>query len=156
VDGFLGLGPVVLARIFTPADKAGLVQVGMIRGMQSGAGRVVRSGPAFPVIVQIAEHVEVLLPARWTGIEILAARQVQTGNDKVQFMMPGMVVPYPKNIALIRLQPGKGDGFKVVHDAFFLFRRYRVVRMPGENASSELPFSIYGVDEVTGRVRIAA
>ncbi len=95
MDGLLGLGPVILARRFAPAEQTGLVQVGVFRGVQAGAGRVVRSGPALPVVVEVAEHVEMLLPAGWTGVERLAAGELHTRNDKVQFVMIGVYVPHP-------------------------------------------------------------
>jgi hypothetical protein len=141
VNGFLGIGAVVLAWIFAPADKPRLVQVGLIRRMQAGAGRVVRSGPTFPVVVQIAEYVEVLLPAGRAGVEVLAARQIQARNDEMQFMVASMAVTHPEDSALIWLQTGKGNGFKIIHNALFLLRRHLVVRVPGENARRELPFS---------------
>jgi hypothetical protein len=92
VDGFVDIGAVSLDRLLAATNEAGLVQVGVLRGMQTGAGRVVRSDPAFPVVVQIAERDEVLLPAGRAGFEIPAACQIQTEEAKVQFMMPGMTV----------------------------------------------------------------
>ena len=70
--------------------------------------------------------------------------------------MSGMVVPHPKNIALIRLQAGKGHGLEVVHDARFLLGRYDFVRMPGKDPGRELPFGVQRVDQVSGQLMIAA
>jgi hypothetical protein len=156
VNRILGFGPVILARILAPADEAGFVQVGMVGSSVPRSVRVVRSGPSFTMVVQVAEHVEVLLPTGRAGVEIFAARQIQTWDDKMQFMMPGMAVPHPEDSALIRFQSGKGDLFEIIHDALFLFRRHRVVRVPREYSRRELPFPVNGVDKVAGHVRVAA
>lgn len=70
--------------------------------------------------------------------------------------MPGMVMPHPEDIALVRLQTGKGHGLEVVHDARFLLGRHDFVRMPGKNPGRELPFGVQGVDQVSGQLMIAA
>lgn len=74
----------------------------------------------------------------------------------MEFMVPGMVVPHPKDIALIRLQAGKGHGLEVVHDARFLLGRHDFVRMPGKDSGRELPFGVQGVDQLSGQLRITA
>jgi len=125
------------------------MQVRVFRRAQSGSGRIVRPGPTFTVIVQVPEHVEVLLPARRAGIEGLAAREFHAGDDEMELMMPGMVVPHPEDIALIRLQAGKGHGLEVVHDACFLLGRHDFVRMPGKDPGRELPFGVQGVDQLS-------
>jgi hypothetical protein len=134
VNDLLGLGAVILVRRFAPADQSCPVQIGVFRGMQTRPDRIVRSGPAFAVVVQVAEYAESLFPARREGVECLAARQLKARHDKMQFMMPGVTVPNPEDIALIRLQTGKGDFFKIVHNAIFLLRCHFVVRVPGKNA----------------------
>lgn len=68
--------------------------------------------------------------------------------------MPGMVMPHPENIALVRLQAGKGHGLEVVHDARFLLRRHEFVRMPGKDPGRELPFGVQGVDQLSRQLRI--
>lgn len=73
MNGILGGGSVILAWSFAPAEQTGIVQIGMFRRMQADAGRVVRSGPAFPMVVHVAEHVEMLLPARRARVERLSA-----------------------------------------------------------------------------------
>ena len=40
----------------------------------------------------------------------------------MQFMVTGVAVPYPKNIALVWLQARKRHLFKVVHQPLFLLR----------------------------------
>ena len=132
------------------------MQVGVFRRMQAGAGRVVRSGPAFPVVVQIAEHIEVFLPAGRAGVERLAAGQFHTRNDKMQFVVSRVAVPYPQNIALIRLQARERHLFKAVHDAPFLFRRHPVVGMPGKYPGGEFPLGIQRVYQGTGSFHIPA
>lgn len=94
------------------------------------ASRVVGSGPALAVVVQVAEQVKMLLPAGRAGVERFAADKFHTRNHKMQLVVPGVNVPHPEDIALIRLQPGKGQGLKIVHDALFLLRRHGIVGMP--------------------------
>ena len=62
-----------------------------------------------------------------------------------------MSVPYPENIPLVFLQSGKGYGLETVHDLSFLLRRDDIVRMPGKNASRELPCRVQRVDELPGK-----
>ena len=156
VNGFLGGGAVILARSFAPAQQAGVVQIRMFRRVEADAGRVVRSGPALPVVVQVAEHIKMFLPAGWAGIKRLAAGKLHARNDKMQFMVASMTVPHPQDIALIRVQPREGHFFKIVHNPLFLFRRHRIVRVPGKHPGSELPFGVQRVDEVAGGFRIPA
>lgn len=106
------------------------MQVGVLRGVQAGAGRVVRSGPSFPVVVQVAEHVKVLLPAGRARVERLAAGELHARNDEMQLMVARVAVPYPKDIALVRLQTRKGHLLKLVHQPLFLLRGHFVVRVP--------------------------
>lgn len=128
----------------------------MFRRMQAGAGRVVWSGPVLPVVVHVAEYIKMLLPTGRTGIERLAAGKLHARNNKVQFMVASVGMPHPQYIALIRLQPREGHFFKIVHNPLLLFRRYRIVRVPGKHPGGELPFGVQRVDEVTGGVNIPA
>ena len=130
MNGLLGGGAVVWLWCFAPAEQPRPVQIRMGWREHAGAGRVIRSGPAFAVVVQVAEEVKMLLPAGRARVECLAAGQFHTRNHKVQLVVPGMNMPHPEDIALIHLQPGKGQGFKIVHDALLLLRRHRVVGVP--------------------------
>ena len=77
-------------------------------------GGVIGPRPALAQVVQVTEWVEILLPTRWAGIEGFAAVQLHAGNDKVQFMVAGMIVAPPEYVVLVWLQSGEGDFFKVV------------------------------------------
>ncbi len=156
MDGFFHFGAVVFVWHFAPAEQTGIVQVGMFRRVQAGAGRVVRSGPAFPVVVQVAQHVKILLPTGRTGIEGLAAAKLHTRNNKVQFMVIRVDVPNPKDIALIRLQTSKSRCLKIVHKALLLFQCNLVVGMPTQNSGGELPLGVQRINEVAGGFHIAA
>lgn len=70
--------------------------------------------------------------------------------------MPGMVVPHPEDIALVRLQAGKCHGLEVVHDVRFLLGCHSVFRMPGKDPGRELPFGVHAVDQLSRQLRIAA
>ncbi len=74
----------------------------------------------------------------------------------MQLVVSRMAVPYPKNVALIRLQARKGYLLEVIHDAPFLLRCHLVVWMPGKNASREFPFCVQRVDKGAGGVHIPA
>ena len=130
VNGLLGGGALIRLGRFAPAQQPRPVQIRMGGRVHAHTGRVVRSGPALAVVVQIAEQVKMLLPAGRARVEGFTAGKLHTRNHKVQFVVPGMNVPYPEDIALIRLQPGKGQGLKIVHDALLLLRRHRVVGVP--------------------------
>ena len=97
-----------------------------------------------------------LRPAGRTGVECLAAGKLHTRNHKVQFVVPGVNVPHPEDIALIRLQPGKGQGLKIVHDALLLLRRHSIVGVPRQRPGGETPFAIQRVDERARHLRVAA
>ena len=143
VYGLLGCGARVSVRaIFgygSPTYQPGAVQVGMFRGIGPDAGRVVRSGPAFPVVVLVAEYIKLLLPAGRAWVKRFAAGKFHTRNDKMQFMVPGMGMANPQNIALIGCQPSKRHFFKVVHYLFFLLWRDGVFRVPGKHPRREPP-----------------
>ena len=123
--------------------------------MEAGAGRVVRSGPVFPVIVQVAEHVKVFLPTGGQGLNALPLESSTRGMTKC-IMVARMAVLYPKDIALIRFQARKGHLLKVIHDALFLFRRYRVIWMPGEYPGSEFPFGVQRINKGASDFHIPA
>ncbi|MCL1916056.1 MAG: hypothetical protein FWG17_05055 [Desulfovibrionaceae bacterium] len=88
VNGVLGLSPLILSRRFAPADQSCPVQIGMFRGMQTGAGGIIRPCPTFPMIMEIAEYAKGFFPARWEGVEGFTARQLHSWNDKMKFMVP--------------------------------------------------------------------
>ncbi len=71
-------------------------------------------------------------------------------------MVASMGVPHPQDVALIRPQPREGHLLKVVHNAPFLFRRHRIVRVPGKHPGGELPFAVQRVDEVAGGFHVPA
>ena len=110
MNGLFGGGSLIRFGRFAPAQQPRPVQVRMRWRVHAGAGRVIRSGPALAVVVQVAEQVKMFLPARRAGIERFAAGKFHTRNHKVQFVVPGVNVPHPKDIALIRLQPGLLQG----------------------------------------------
>ena len=74
----------------------------------------------------------------------------------MQLMMPGVAVPNPENCPLIFFQPGKGDSLKVIHDALFLFRRHRIVGMPGKNPGRKTPCRIQRINQRPRSLHIAA
>lgn len=156
MNGLLGGGSIIRLGRFTPAEQPRPVQVRMGGRIHARACRVVGSGPTLAVVVQVAEQIKMLLPAGRAGIECLAAGQFHTRNHKVQLVVPGVNVPHPEDIALIRLQPGKGQSLKIVHDALFLLRRHLVVGMPRQRPGGKTPFGVQRVDERSRHLRVAA
>lgn len=132
------------------------MQVRMGGRIHARACRVVGSGPVLAVIVQVAEQVKMRLPAGWARIERFAAGKLHTRNHKVQLVMPGMNMPHPKDIALIRLQSGKGQSLKIVHNPLLLFRRHRIVGVPRQRSGGETPLGVQRVDERPRHLRVAA
>ena len=151
-------GPVAVAFPDFPAPSfhAGLEQVGLFRKFIPRSRRIVRSRPAFAPVEEIAEHVKVLLPAGRTGIEILAAGKFQAWNEEMQLVMPGMGMPHPEDIALIRFQTGEGHALKGVHDFLFLCLADLLIRMPRQSARGEFPSPLNAVDKRAGHGGIAA
>ncbi len=95
VYGFFGRAAFIFARSFAPTQQADIVKVGVLRCVEAGAGRVIRSGPTFFDVPKVAQHIEILLPAGRTGIERLSATEFHTRNHKMQFVMIGMTVAHP-------------------------------------------------------------
>ncbi len=152
--------PVFLSLIFAglsaPAQQTRRMEIGMARRTQARPLRIIRPRPTFPDIVQITKHIEILLPAGRAWIESPAAGKLHARNHKMQFMMPGVAVPNPENCPLIFFQPGKGDSLKIIHDALFLFRRHRVVGMPGKNPGRKTPCRIQRINQRPRPLHIAA
>ena len=48
----------------------------------------------------------------------------------MQLVMPGMGMPHPEDMALIRFQPGEGHALECVHDFLFLILAHSVIRVP--------------------------
>ena len=90
MDGLFGLGACILGGGFAPADKAGIVQVGMFRLEKPRPIWVVRSGPALTQIVQVTKHIKLPLPAGRARVERLAGGKLHPWDDKMQFVVSGM------------------------------------------------------------------
>ena len=76
----------------------------MVRCGNAGMGGVIGPRPALAQVVQVAEWVKSLFPARRAGIERLAAVQLYAGDDKMQLMVPRVAVPHPEDVALVSVQ----------------------------------------------------
>ena len=124
--------PVAVAfpDFLAPSRHSRLEQVGLFRKLIPRPCRVVGTRPAFAPVEQVAEHVKVFLPAGRTSIEILAAGKFQAWNEEMQLVMPGVRMPHPKDIALIRFQPGEGHLLEGVHDFLFLLFAHLIIRVP--------------------------
>lgn len=139
--------PLFPAGLSSPAQQTRRMEIRIARRTQARPLRIIRSGPTFPDIVQITKHIEILLPAGRAGIEGPAAGKLHARNHKMQLMMPGVAVSNPENCPLIFLHPGKGDSLEIIHDASLLFRRHRIVGMPGKNPGREPPCRVQRINQ---------
>ena len=139
--------PLISAGLSAPAQQTRRMEIGMVRRTQARPLRIIRSGPAFPDIVQVAKDIEILFPAGRAWIEGPAAGKLHARNHKMQLMMPGVAVPNPENCPLIFLHPGKGHSLEIIHDASLLFRRHRIVGMPGKNPGREPPCRVQRINQ---------
>ena len=156
MDGGFGLGSVVWFEFLAPPNEPGLVQVGVAGGAEAGAGRVVRARPVLTPVVEVAQLIEIFLPAWREGVECLVCREFYPGDDEVQFMVSGVAVPDPEYVILVGLQTGECQALEVVHQLLFLLWGDCIFRPPGTDAGGEFPFAVLGVDDVAGHVRVAA
>lgn len=104
--------------------------IGVVRGTHTGTRWIIGTRPTLLPIMQVAQHVKVLLPAGWESVKRLARGQFHTRGYKMQFVVPCVAMPYPQNVVLIRLQPCKGGAFKIIHQAAFLLWSYGVLWPP--------------------------
>ena len=130
MDNLLGPVAVAFPDFLAPSRHSCLEQVGLFRKLIPCPCRVVGPRPTFAPVEQVAEHVKVFLPAGRTSVEILAAGKLQSWNEEMQLVMPGMGMPHPENIALIRFQTGEGHPLESVHDFLFLCLADLLIRMP--------------------------
>lgn len=145
----------ILRRGLPPADAPGAGQVRVRGTVWPNALLVVRPGPTLAPVEEIAENVEVLLPAGRARIEGLARGQFQTWNDEMQLVMPGVGVPDPEDVVLVGRKTGEGNGLEGIHDLAFLLRRDLLAGRPAQHPGGELPGAILGVDELHGDVGVA-
>lgn len=148
--------PLIFAGLSAPAQQTRRMEIGMARRTQARPLRIIRPRPVFPDIVQITKHIEILLPAGRAWIEGTAAGKLHARNHKMQLMMPGVAVPNPENCPLLFFQPGKGDSLEIIHDASLLFRRHRIVGMPGKNPGSEPPCRVQRINQRPRPLHVAA
>ena len=148
--------PLISAGLSAPAQQTRRMEIGMVRRTQARPLRIIRSGPAFPDIVQITKNIEILLPAGRTWIEGPVAGKLHARNHKMQLMMPSVAVPTPENCPLIFFQPGKGHSLEIIHNALFLFRRYRIFGMPGKNPGRKTPCRIQRINQGPRSLHVAA
>ena len=83
MDGGFGLGSVVWLEFLAPPNEPGLVQVGVAGGAEAGTVRVVGARPVFTPVVEVAQLVEIFLPAWREGVEGFACREFYPGDDEV-------------------------------------------------------------------------
>ena len=148
--------PLIFAGLSSPAQQTRRMELRMARRTQARPLRIIRSGPAFPGIVQITKHIKILLPAGRAWIEGPAAGKLHARNHKMQLMMPGVAVPNPENCPLVFFQPGKGHSLEIIHDLPLLFRRHRIFGMPGKNPGRKTPCRVQRINQRPRSLHIAA
>ncbi len=90
--------PLISAGLSAPAQQTRRMDIRMARRTQARPLRIIRSGPAFPDIVQVAKDIEILLPAGRAWIEGPPAGKLHARNHKMQLMMPGVAVANPREL----------------------------------------------------------
>ena len=131
-------------------------EVGLIGQKVAGSCRIVRPGPAFTPVEEVAEDSEVLLPSGRTGVEILASGKLHARDKEVKFVMPGVPMPHPEYVPLVCFESGKCHLLKGVHNVTFLRLINLVIGMPCEYAGREFPSPLDAVDERGCELRVAA
>jgi hypothetical protein len=83
VDGVSCLFLLLLGRVPPPSGQTRLDYVGLAWGEQPRPLRIVGTGPTFPEIRQIAERIEILLPAGREGVEAFPGGKLDARDDEM-------------------------------------------------------------------------
>lgn len=100
-----------------------------------------------PLIFQIHEGAEGGLVAGRRDIQALAGRQFHTGHQEMQLHAPGVCMPHPEHVELVRLQPGTGKVLEALDDRALLVISRRVLGGEADDAALVAPLVRHGVDE---------
>lgn len=108
------------------------------------------------LVQNIAQGVVVLLVAGRRDIEAAPARKLHAWRHEMQFDAALVGVAYPKHIALVGFEAGKGKALEGVHHLPLLGRVRRVLCGEGDDAGAIGPLVRAGVDQCAHSVGIAA
>ncbi len=111
--------------------------------------------PAVFLVQNIAQDVVVLLVAGWRDVEAALARKLHARRHEMQFDAALVGVAYPKHIALVGFEAGKGKALEGVHHLPLLGMAGRVLRREGDDAGPIGPLVRAGVDQRAHAVGIA-
>ena len=118
---------------------------------------IIRPRPTVFDVEHVAQRVEVTLPTRGRDVQGFPGLQVDPGSHDVDVDSAGwLVVPDRGPGIAFRIQSGPGQALKVVQHLVYLFRRWIVLRRPGNHAGSQPVFEVQGVGNLTYAIRIAA
>ncbi|WP_236045450.1 MULTISPECIES: hypothetical protein [Pseudooceanicola] len=112
-----------------------------------GARRIERIGPAVPPVLQIHEGAEGGLVAGRRDVQALAGRQLHTGHQEMQLHAPGVGMPHPEHVELVRLQPGAGKVLEALDDRTLLLFGRRVLGGEADDTALVAPLVRYRIDE---------
>jgi hypothetical protein len=112
--------------------------------------------PAVFLVQNIAQGVVVLLVAGWRDVEAAPAHQLHARRDEMQLDAALVGVAYPKHIALVGFETGKGKALEGVHHLPLLGMAWRVLRREGDDAGAIGPLVRACVDQRAHAVCITA
>lgn len=71
--------------------------------------------------------------ARWPDVQALAGGKLHARGNEMQLVMPGMFMPDPEDVVLIRIQTCESETLEAVHDGLFHGRGDGFTRSKGED-----------------------
>ncbi|WP_374939284.1 hypothetical protein [Mesorhizobium sp. NBSH29] len=122
----------------------------------AGALRCHRIVPAAFLVQNIAQGVVLLLVAGWRDIEAAPAHKLHAWRHEMQLDAALVGMAYPKHIALVGFETGKGKVFEGVHHLPLLARARSVLCGEGDDAGAIGPLVRAGVDQRAHAVCVAA
>ena len=112
--------------------------------------------PAVFLVQNIAQGIVVLLVAGRRDVQAAPTRKLHARRHEMQLDAALMGVAYPKHIALVGFETGKGKVFEGVHHLPLLDRVRRVLCGEGDDAGAIGPLVRAGVDQRAHAVCVAA
>jgi hypothetical protein len=124
----------------------------------AGTLRVVRASPALLQVQRVPQRIVEPLPTRRSDIERLTGRQLDARHHEVQLDPAafGVLVAYPQNVVLVRLQAGEGGALELVHDLVLVGCARRVLGREADHPRGVAPLPVDAVDQLARPLRCTA
>ena len=122
-----------------------------------GARGIIRPRPVVLDVVNIAQRVKLLLPARRCDVQGFPRLKIHPGGQDVDVHTAvGFFVPDGGPGIAIRIEAGPGQALEVVEEIVDLIGRWRIIRGPGNDRGRGAVFEGQGVGDSTDELWIAA